>query len=51
MKSGPNKAKKFNFKDPSAWNKHRNKWQSRWFWKRFRLGDKKTIKKDLEENS
>jgi hypothetical protein len=49
MKSGP---KRQTIKSPSencSWNKHRNKEESRCFWKRCRRIEKEEIKKELDD--
>lgn len=49
-KSGP---KRQTLKEPSdnhSWNKHRNWWQSRFFWKRARQIEKREINKEVNDN-
>lgn len=48
-KSGPKKQTTKKPFDQAAWNKHRNKQESRAFWKRERLIEKREIQKEAEE--
>ena len=49
MKSGPKRQTLKAASDRSSWNKHKNKFESRFFWKRTRLIEKREIKKEEDD--
>ena len=49
MKSGPKRQTIKAPSDNSSWNKHKNWWESRLFWKRERLIEKREIKKEIDD--
>ena len=48
MKSGPKKQTIKSVPENCSWNQHRNKFESREFWKRNRRIEKEEIKKEME---
>jgi hypothetical protein len=49
-KSGPKRQTIKAPYDQSSWNKHRNKEQSRFFWKRERQIEKREVRKELDDD-
>lgn len=49
MKSGPKRQTIKKVFDQASWNQHRNKLESRLFWKRERLIEKRETKKEADE--
>ncbi len=49
MKSGPKRQTIKEVPDQSSWNQHRNKQESRSFWKRARRIEKEEIKKEVDD--
>lgn len=49
MKSGPKKQTIKSVPENCSWNQHRNKFESREFWKRNRRIEKEEIKKEIDD--
>lgn len=50
MKSGPKRQTIKEVPDTASYHKHRNKEESRFFWKRSRLIEKEEIKKEVDDS-